>query len=225
MKNLFLALTICMLSCASIAQLKEGHVSFKIETSTDNPDMQMAVGMLQGSTMEVYFKEKFTRGEFKMGSMMTITNISNETSGDVLMLMSGMMGNNAIKMNAKDLEKDTADLKKPKVDVSITNETKVIEGYTCKKALVTDEEGTISTFWFTEDIYAAKKGQSYLSSDVPGFPMQFEMNNNGMKMMMTVTKVETKLASKSSDLFNMSVPEGYKEMTADQLKQMGMSGM
>lgn len=225
MNKILLTLSLSFLSFAFFAQLKEGHVAYKIETSTDNPDMQMAIGMMQGSTMEVYFKDKLTRAEFKMGTMMTMTTVSNETTGDVLMLMSGMMGNNAIKSNSKETAKDTVLNKKPKVDVVLTNETKVIEGYTCKKALITDEEGTVSTFWFTEEITAAKKGQSYLSEDVPGFPMQFEMNKSGMKMTMTVTKVETKVSGNSSDLFSFSIPAGYKEMSLDQMKQMGMGGM
>ena len=225
MKKIFLTLTLSLFTCVLFAQLKEGHVAYKIETSTDNPDMQMAVGMMQGSTMEVYFKDKFTRGEFKMGTMMTMTTVSNETTGDVLMLMSGMMGQTAIKSNSNETAKDTVLNKKPNVDVTLTNETKVIEGYTCKKALITDDEGTVSTFWYTEEISAAKKGQSYLSEDIPGFPMQFEMNKGGMKMTMTVTKVDTKLSGKTSDLFNMTIPDGYTEMSLEQMKQMGMGGM
>ena len=225
MRNIFLTLTLSICTSILFAQLKEGHIAYKIETTTDNPEMQMAVGMMQGSTMEVYFKDKFTRGEFKMGTMMTMTTVSNETTGDVLMLMSGMMGQTAIKSNSNETAKDTVLNKKPNVDVTLTNETKVIEGYNCKKALITDEEGTVSTFWYTDEISAAKKGQSYLSEDIPGFPMQFEMNKSGMKMTMTVTKVDTKLSGKTSDLFNMTIPEGYTEMSLDQMKQMGMGGM
>ena len=83
--------------------------------------------------MEVYFKDKLTRAEFKMGTMMTMTTVSNETTGDVLMLMSGMMGQTAIKSNSNETAKDTVLNKNPNVDVTLTNETKVIEGYNCKK--------------------------------------------------------------------------------------------
>lgn len=225
MKNLLLTfLTVASIFVAN-AQLKEGHIVYKIESTTDNPDMEMAVGMMQGSTMEVYFKDKATRGEFKMGSMMTTTTISDETSGDVLMLMSGMMGNMAIKSNNKDQKTTDVDSIASNVEVTITKETKVIEGYTCKKAIVTDDEGDIANFWFTEEIIVSKKGQNSLSDDVPGFPMQFEINKGGMTMSMTVTKVETSLPKNSKELFSMTIPEGYKEMTPEQMKQMGMSGM
>lgn len=51
--------------------------------------------------------------------------------------------------------------------------------------------------------------------------MQFEINNGGMKMSMTVTSIEEKLDKKSGDLFKMNIPEGYKEMTLDDLKKWG----
>ena len=221
MKNLLF--TFLVTTCTILplfGQMTEGHISYKMEATSDNPDMQMAVSMMQGSTLDVYFKEKQTRAEMKMGAMMNMTTISNETNGEMLMLMSGMVGQNAIKSNLKEL--DSAQAEKPKTEVTLENETKVIEGYTCKKAIVTDEEGTESVFWYTEEISVAKKGQNYLNESVPGFPMQSEINNNGLKMIMTVTKVDKKLDKKASELFDMTIPSGYKEMTMEQLKSMGM---
>lgn len=204
----------------SFAQLTEGHISYKIDMTSDDPDMQMAIGMMQGSTLDVYFKDKATRAEMKMGALMNITTISNETTGDVLMLMSGMIGQNAIKTTTEELEKENPE--KPKYEVELVNETKTIEGYSCKKAILTDEEGNESVFWYTEEINISKKGQSYLNEDVPGFPMQYDLNNNGMKMTMVVSSLEKKLDKKSASLFEMTIPEGYKEMTMEELKSMGM---
>jgi GLPGLI family protein len=176
--------------------------------------------MMQGSTLDVFFKEKATRAEMKMGSLMNITTISNETSGDVLMLMSGMIGQNAVKTTTTEL--DAQNEEKPKYEVNLVDESKTIEGYSCKKAILTDEEGNESVFWYTEEINISKKGQSYLNEDVPGFPMQYDLNNNGMKMTMTVASLEKKLDKKSASLFEMTIPEGYKEMTMEDLKTMGM---
>lgn len=204
----------------SLAQLTEGHFTYKIDVSTDNPEMQMAIGMMQGSTLDVHFKDKMTRSQMKMGTMMDITTISNETSGDVLMLMSGMIGKNAIKTTTAELADSTTE--KPKFTIDLVNETKTIQGYACKKAVMTDEAGAESVFWYTEDVAVSKKGQSYLNENIPGFPMEYEMNNNGMKMTMTVTKLEKKLDKKSASLFEMTIPEGYKMMTMEEIKAMGM---
>jgi GLPGLI family protein len=225
MKNFFLSALLVLSSLATMAQTTEGHVAYKIDVTTDNPDMQMVVGMMQGSTMDVYFKDKTTRSEMKMGSMMTMITITNETTQDLLMLMSGMVGQNAIKTTLTELDEQKTTEENP-FTVTLVDETKVIEGYTCKKAILSSEEGLESVFWYTEDIDISKKGQSYLNDQVPGFPMQFELNNGPMKMSMTVTKIEKSIdKKKAATLFDMTIPEGYKEMTMEDLKSMGSMGM
>ncbi|MEN9998519.1 MAG: hypothetical protein RI922_1509 [Bacteroidota bacterium] len=203
------------------AQITEGHVSYKIDISTENPDMEMVVGMMQGSTLEIYFKEKMTRAEMKMGSMMNMTTISDEKSGDILMLMSGMIGKKAISTSTEELQGET-EVEKPKYEVELVDETKDIAGYSCKKAILTDEEGNENVFWYTEEIEVSKKGQSYLNENVPGYPMQYEINNGGLVMGMTVTKITEELSKGELKLFDMKIPEGYTEMTMEELQQMGM---
>jgi hypothetical protein len=47
-----------------------------------------------------------------------------------------------------------------------------------------------------------------------------------MKMSMTVTKIEKSIdKKKAATLFDMTIPEGYKEMTMEDLKSMGSMGM
>lgn len=221
MKKLILTLSLISgMVFSSMAQLKEGHVTYKIDVATDNPEMQMAVGMLQGSTMEMHFKENATRAEMKMGSMMNVVTISDVSSGDVLMLMSGMMGQNAIKTTMTDIDKVNAE--KPEFEVSLVDETKKIKDYSCKKAIMTDAEGNETVFWYTEEIAVSKKGQSSMNELVPGFPMEYEINNQGMKMTFTVTELEKKLDKNSNELFELTIPEGYKLLTAEEMKAMGM---
>lgn len=222
MKKLLLSLTLIVGSITvNYAQIKEGHVTYKIDISTENPDMEMVVGMMQGSTLDIYFKEKMTRAEMKMGSMMNMTTISDEKSGKLLMLMSGMIGKKAISTTTEELSsKDEKE--KPKYEVELVDETKEIAGYKCKKAILTDEEGNESTFWYTEEIEVSKKGQNYLNENVPGYPMQYEINNSGLVMGMTVTNITKELSKSDLKLFDMAIPEGYAEMTMEELQQMGM---
>ena len=218
MKNLIIAfLTIVVFTAQG--QITEGHVSYKIDCVSDNPDMQMAVTMLQGSTMEIYFSEGLTRSEMKMGTMMNISTLTNEKTGDFLMLMSGMVGKNAVLTTLDEINKEKEET--PEMEVTLVDETKVIMGYVCKKAIITAEDGSESVFWYTEEIKVASKGQSYLNEKVPGFPLEYEINNSGLKMVLTVTDIEKKI-KKAGDLFDFKIPEGYKKMTIDQLKGMGM---
>jgi GLPGLI family protein len=183
--------------------------------------MEMVVGMMQGSTLDIYFKEKMTRAEMKMGSMMNITTISDEKSGEILMLMSGMIGKKAISTSTEELQGET-EVEKPTYEVELVDETKEIAGYSCKKAILTDEDGNENIFWYTEEIEVSKKGQSYLNENVPGYPMQYEINNNGFVMGMTVTEIKEELSKAELKLFNMDIPDGYAEMTMEELQQMGM---
>ncbi len=223
MKNFIVLLfAICAMSKSIVmAQITEGHISYKMDVSSDDPDMAMAASMMQGSKMEMYFKDKATRVEMNMGAMMNVTSITNENSGNVLILMGGMMGKNAVQTTIAETEQSNAE-NMPNYEVTFSDETKVIEGYTCKKAILTDEDGNESVFWYTEEIKMSKKGQNYLNEEIPGMAMQYDMNNGGLKMTLTVTKVETALDKKTSkSLFETTVPEGYTVMTMDQLKMMG----
>lgn len=225
MKKIIISIALVALSTiTSVAQIAEGHVAYKIDISTDEPDMQMVVGMMQNSSLDIYFKEKSTRAEMKMGTMMTMTTITNEKSNEMLMLMGGMVGNNAILTNLDELDAQKA-TEKPSYTVELIDEKKTIADYSCSKAILTDEDGNEMVFWYTDQIEISKKGQNYLYEDVPGFPMEYVINNKGLKMAMTVTKIDQKLDKKSADLFDMKIPSGYKEMTLEDLKKLGMGGM
>lgn len=221
MKNFILTLFLALSVTFSLkAQLTEGHFTYTIEASSENPDMQMVTGMMQGSTLDIHFKDKITRSEMKMGSMMNIVTVSNENSGEILLLMSGMIGKNAILMTTEEVEALSEG--KPEMNVELLDETKTIEGYLCKKAVLSDENGGESIFWYTEEIEISKVGQTYLNKEVPGFPMQYDLNNNGLKMTMTVSKFEKKLDKNAKSLFDMNIPEGYKTLTLEELEKMGM---
>lgn len=220
MKRILFSIALTVITAVSAnAQLKEGHASYKIDMSTDNPEMEMAIQMMQGSTLELYFSDDKSRTEMSMGSMMKITTITDAGSEEVLMLMSGMMGNKAVKSNLSDLEEEAGE--QPEYNVELTDEMKEIQGYKCKKAILTDEEGNEMIFWYTEEIEVNKKGQTYLNENVPGFPLEFEVSQGDMMMIMTSTGFEKKIKN-IGDQFDMSIPEGYEEMTREQLQSMGM---
>ena len=223
MKNsiaLFFSLFIC--TFIGYSQIAQGHITYKLDMTSDNPEVQAAAAMLQGSLLDIYFIEKSTRSEMKMGSMMNVTSITNEKSGDMLMLMSGMVGFKAIKTTIKAIEEGRGEL--PKMDILLLDEKKDILGYPCKKAVLTDDEGSESIFWYTEKIQVSKKGQSYLNDKVPGFPLEYDISNSGIKMTLTATSVIETLKKKEIDeLFKMNIPEGYNEMSLEDLKKMGMN--
>jgi GLPGLI family protein len=220
MKSIFYSILLLLVSFSTNAQLTEGHFTYSIEMKSDNPDMQMAIGMMQGSSMDLYVMGAKTRVDMKMGTMMEISTITDQ-SDKVLMLMGGMLGKNAIVTTISELEKNKADYTEP--TLTLIDETKTINGFICKKALLTDADGNESLFWYTEDIVVSKKGQSYLNANVPGFPLEYSININGMTMSLNIKDIVKKLDKNQKKNFEIKIPEGYQEMTLDQLQ--GLGGM
>jgi GLPGLI family protein len=220
MKSIFYSILLLLVSFSTNAQLTEGHFTYSIEMKSDNPDMQMAIGMMQGSSMDLYVMGTKTRVDMKMGTMMDISTITDQ-SDKVLMLMGGMLGKNAIVTTISELEKNKADYTEP--TLTLIDETKTINGFICKKALLTDADGNESLFWYTEDIVVSKKGQSYLNANVPGFPLEYSINVNGMTMSLNIKDIVKKLDKNQKKNFEIKIPEGYQEMTLDQLQ--GLGGM
>lgn len=221
MKKILFSMAMVVLSTLSLtAQVTEGNVKYSIDMSSTNPEMQMQLAMMQGSTFELSFLGDQTRSEMNMGSMMKIVTITDAKAEGAVMLMSGMMGNTAVKMTADDLKKNTDET--PEAEITLTDETKDIQGFKCKKAIVTNEEGVESVIWYSEEIAVNKLGQNYLNNKVPGFPLEFEMNQGEVKMTMTSTEFNKKLDKKLvKTMFDTTIPEGYTEMSPEQLGNIG----
>lgn len=215
MKRQILSLVAAVLTTLSLsAQVSEGHVKYSIEMTSDNPEMAMGIAMMQGSTMDIFFKDDKSRTEMAMGSLMTTTIISDATKKETLTLMSGMMGNTAVRSTYEDSQ-EAQDEPSDDFEVTVTDETKDILGYTCKKAIVTDSEGNESVFWVTDKVSINKEGQTMLNKKIPGFPLAMEVLTNDMLMTMTALEFNKKIKDKS--LFELKIPEGYTETTTEEL--------
>lgn len=221
MKSILIALVAITLSLTSFGQVNEGKVSFAIDMSSDDPNMQAQFAMIQGSKMDMIFNQKFSRVEFNMGMMMKIVTVTDLAKNNGIMLMSGMVGNKAVKMTPEDVEKSSDDV--PEFEVEATTETKKILGYNCNKYILTTEDGNEVTYWTTKEIVASKTNNRYMVKTVEGFPMEFETESNGVKMTFTATEFKDTLKGlNTKELFDMKIPEGYEEMSMDDLKGMGM---
>lgn len=211
---------ICAFVVTSMAQLTEGHASYKATVSSDDPEMAMATSMMQETTLDIYFKDMSTRTDVSMGAIMNVQTIIDGDSQDILILMSGLIGNKAIKTSVDEIE-EVQEEQEQQFEVQLIDETKELVGYKCKKAILTDDEGNEMTFWYTEDIKVNTQGQNYLNKQAPGFPMQYEINQGGMLMSFTIDSFNKKLQN-VDELFNQEIPDGYDEVTMEELKSMRM---
>ncbi len=201
------------------AQNSEGHITYKIDFSTDDPETEAMLGMMNGSTLDLYFSNLNSRVEMKMGALMSTTTIMDLSTKKMLTLTSGMMGNNAIPGTIPENEEVEED---DDVKITLTSETKKILGLTAKKAIITVEDGKTFDFWYTDEISAKLLGQPMVKKNgIPGILLEMSLNESGMKMTFTAIAFENKLPKKNQ-LFNMDIPEGYIVRDAEEMMTPGM---
>ncbi len=220
MKKIATFVTVLILAATAqrtVAQdkLKEGKITFKIAINNAEEMNDQMLAMMPKETV-VYFKEGNMRSEMDMmgGKMLTFTDYK---SGESTVCMDMMGKKTAIKTTKEDAEKEKA--KKGEYDVKVTEETKTIAGYKCKKAIVTfkDKENNPMEIWFTNELVATNSAK-YSWKGIDGFMMEFSVDQGGRGMKFTCTDV--KKQSVSDDMFK--IPDGYAVITQEEMmKQYG----
>ena len=215
MRKLLFVITAVLLTGISFGQSEEGKIVYSVEMTSDDPQMSVAASMMSGSTFELTFSKGATMAKMDMGAMMSMTTTVN--GEDVLILMGGMMGNKAVKTTKSELiDSEGADI----ATVELVDETKEIVGYTCKKAIVTDSNDNEIEYWYTADLKLTVEGQGNANGLIPGIALAFSIDKRGMTMSYTATSVEDEISDEVS--FDVSIPEGYEEMTMEEIGSMGM---
>jgi GLPGLI family protein len=218
MKTVFSLLLVAILSSVSFGQDTK-HIVYNIAISGDDPQVEMMKSLMDGANMELYINEKFSRLNFNLGTMMTTNTIVDLGKKEALTLMSGMMGKTATQMSLEELEAKKESAAKPEVE--LIDETKKIAGYNCKKVILTTEDGTELETWYTDEIEMGDlSGTNLGNKDIPGFPLEFSSKKGPMTMLFTASLFEPK-TKVDKKLFDMTIPEGYKIVTTEDLKNMG----
>lgn len=180
-----LAMLVCMAS-ESFAQKRfsEGTILYDISITTGTDKPQNA-DFLNGATSAVYIKGDKSRTEMvsSLGTQSTIIDGKNIT-----ILKEYGEQKYMIKLTPEDWK----DANKRNEDVTFAysdNETKIIAGYVCKKAVGKHSDGTTFITWYTTDILPENKDFQYTTKDIPGIAMEYETTMGNMKVTYTVSKV------------------------------------
>lgn len=205
------------------AQIKEGHASFNIQITSNDPEMESTIAMMKDPSMNLYFSKDKTRTELDLGMFVT-TVITDEPNDQALILMDMMGMKMAVPTTITEINKESeAGEKTDNTKVTLVNETKKILGYKCKKAIITNEDGFEATYWYTEEIMQlSSEGQDLFDAEIPGFAMEFESYTDGINMNFIITEFTKGTHDFTSSTFSTKTPEGYKELTEEELKEMGM---
>ena len=179
-----------LISLPTVAQKKltEGSVFYDITISTGSEKPQNAE-FLNGAASTFYIKGNKIRTEMvnSLGTQSVITT-SAGTTKEITVLKEYGEQKYMINMTPT----DWADMNKRYENVSFTYDptaTKVIQGYTAKKAIASLSDGTSFTVWYTPDIVTDVTYFQYSNRNLPGLALEYETALGNMKVTYTVSKI------------------------------------
>lgn len=232
LRNLFIAFLIPAIGlyfggeAISQSKISEGHLKMEItevsmQGQSGNPEMEMAMEMMKGSTMELFFSPEHELSVVNMAGGMSIIRTKMDFESNQSTMFMEMMG-----------QKMMVDLGEVEgVDEDINFETQVnksnrrnIVGFDCYEVVFNaniEGQNMQMTLYVTEDIVTRSSLiQGVQQNPFQGTPLAMEMNVMGMTM-----KYEAKEFNRSFDkaVFNID-RSGYREMSLEQLQNMGMGG-
>jgi len=219
MKNLYFLLFTFLIQIQLNSQIQKGKLTFEIELTSEETELSSVLELLNGSQMIILFDKDKTRSEVTLGSMLSIATITDSSADVAIVLMDGISGKTALKSSISEMEMilDTTE-----TTPIYLEEYKNILGYNCQKVSLQDVFGEETIFWVTNEIQVLKLGQHYLPNEIQGFPLEFEIINNGLKMKLSATQIEKSLIDIDYDVvFNTYIPKDYKIVSKEQLFQLG----
>jgi GLPGLI family protein len=197
-----------LIGLSTMAQKKfsEGTINYDIviNTGTDKPQ---AADFLDGATSTVYVKGNKSRTEM-ISSLGTQATIIDGASNSVVVLKE--YGDQKYLIHLTPLEWKDANKKYDGVTFTISNETKTILGYNCKKAIGKLSGGNTFTVWFTPDLVPENNDYQTANKNLPGLAMQYETAMGNMNVVYTVSKIS--FAPVPASKFDLP-KAGYRVMT------------
>jgi GLPGLI family protein len=209
---LFFVLVIVSQKLFSQKMFSEGTLVYDVSIQTGSSS-QSGNG-LNGATNTVYLKGNSSRTDMasSLGKEITIFNsksdnaiILKEFSGQKLMITLS-------KENWKAKNKINSSLK-----FELTSEFKIIAGYNTRKAIANSVDGKSFVVYYTPDLQPANKEYDATFTNLPGLPIEFEIESGKTKFKYSLSKISYEPVLVS--LFDFPTA-GYRVMTYEENQQL-----
>jgi GLPGLI family protein len=169
--------------------------------------------MLDGATTTVYIKGSQSRTELLSG-LGTEATIHDAKSGTGVILKNYSGQKLMITFNEDDWKKKNK--KYEGITFENTNETAVIAGYNCKKAIAKLSDGTSFVVYYTPDLTVANKDYDYQFKTLQGLPLQYEWQSGKMIFKYTLSKINFDPVSPAK----FEIPKsGYRVLTFEETQK------
>jgi GLPGLI family protein len=198
------------------AQVTAGSITYSmfVDSDEEEVELQEANALIERTRFELVFTKNQTRTSVKIGDDVSMTTIIDSDNKKGLILVTGMMGNLAISTNHEEL---TNSNHKNDVEIEFFDQTKVIQGYNCKKARIVTATGTTITYWYTNEILFNTSGIENMYASIPGVPLEYRIESDGVSVFYTAVSIKTTIVNLES-LFSTNPPDGYTPLTMAQFE-------
>lgn len=217
----FLTSILISISCIAFVQgqstLSDGYINYAISVDSDEP---AAAFLTIGSSLEVAFKGAKTKAVAKVaGGTNSVSIVANHQAKAGLSLMDVMGEKKALKLTKDQFDKVRIDMEKVGGNpMRVTDDTKIIAGYTCKKVLMKDKEsGANIILYLTNKI--TPQGDPFaqlLIGKIKGFPLGIVVRKDGTTVRVMAEKVSSRTPSDGA--FSLTVPSDYELTTVSNLE-------
>jgi GLPGLI family protein len=149
------------------------------ELSVEDPKVDAAVtSAMAGTTKVVYIKGSKSRTELNSKAFQQVVILDSKNDSSVVLRELGNTKYISYLDNRKRAEQNK---RFEGVTISNTNETKVILGYECKKAVAKLKDGSLYNVYYAPSIMPSNNEFEYQFKDLPGFPLEYEAQSEDGK--------------------------------------------
>lgn len=213
---------ICLLAgiLPSYAQktISEGTIVYDMVIQAGNMAPQKG-DALDGASTTVFLKGNSSRTDM-VSALGNETTIHDAKTGNAVILKSYSGQKLMITLTKENWQSKYKAYAENKFDLE--QETKLIAGYTCKKAVAKMADGMSFIVYYSPDLVVANKEYDPTFSNLPGLAMEYEIISGNMKFRYVVSKISFDPVQMSKFDFPRS---GYRVMTYDENRQMKKEGL
>jgi len=199
----------CLLVCFALTSLGQDEFTLKStqSMSTDDEEMQSLLEMMGTSEMTIYVKKDLMRVRLSNGLTGTSVIVSNNETGNGILLMDGSDGSKTYMEIEGDSENEPEE---DELAYSIlSTKKKKYLGYKCKKYMLQDSNQDKCTIYVATSLNSGVKTQ--YGDDITGQVLYSEsikmIEGSQLTIIMEATEIE--IGDVDDALFDMSIPEGY----------------
>jgi len=166
-------------------KITEGTIVYNLVVNSNDSTIKLADG-LDGATNTVFIKGKLSRSEF-VSIYGTQTTIIDGKAKNVTLLKEFGGKKYMITLQAEDWKETNK--KYDSVSFSFENESKMVAGYNCHKAIGKLKSGETFIVYYTTDLLPDSQEFQYSNKSLPGLALEYETTIGNKKAVFTAASV------------------------------------